>query len=319
MSSPPSSLLASEPIVAAGVLCWRMVDGQPRVLIVRRTQYKDVSVPKGKLDPGETPPETAVRELLEETGVHASIAAPFSDVRYIAGGRPKVVHYWSAEVADDAAADVSGFKKNREIAAVEWMPLAAAQRKATYPHDREMLADLALRLDAGTARTFAVIIARHGKALAPSAWDGPDATRPLMHRGMLQAQRIAPAIAAYGPRRIVTSTAVRCRDTVAPLAALVRVPVREVAGISQDAYGTADSTVEQVIARLLRRGRTEVLCSHGPVIPELVRAIANATTGGSTQALSQAAMLNTGDFAAIHIAPGPRPRLVAIEVHSPEA
>ena len=312
MSSP----LTVAPIIAAGVLCWRVVDGEARVLIVRRTQYKDVSIPKGKLDPGETPPETAVRELLEETGVHASIAAPFSDVRYLAGGKPKVVHYWSSEVLDDAAADVSGFKANDEIAAVEWMPLAEARKKATYPHDAEMLFELKRRIDAGTARTFAIIIARHGKALSPSSWDGPDATRPLMHRGVQQAEGIAPAIAAYGPERIISSTAVRCRETVAPLSALLDVPVREIDGISQDAYGTAGATVEKVIAKRLKQGRTVVLCSHGPVIPELVRAIANATTGGSTQVLSRAASLDTGDFAVIHIAPGPRPRLVATEFHS---
>lgn len=309
--------LSASPVVAAGVLCWRVVGGETRVLIVRRTRYKDVSVPKGKLDPGEIAPEAAVRELLEETGVSASIAAPFSDVRYLAGGRPKVVHYWSAEVVDDAAADLSGFRKNDEIAAVEWMPLAAAKKKATYPHDAEMIAELEQRLDAGVARTFAIIVARHGKALPPGAWDGPDATRPLLHRGMQQAERIAPAIAAYGPRRILTSTAVRCVDTVAPLAELTGLPLRGVEGISQDAHGTAAATVEAVVAKRLRRARTTVLCSHGPVIPEIVRAIANATTGGSTQALSQAASLATGDFAVIHIAPGERPRVVAIELHSP--
>lgn len=313
MSSP----LTASPIIAAGVLCWRIVDGEARVLIVRRTQYKDVSIPKGKLDPGETPPETAVRELLEETGVTASIAAPFSDVRYLAGGKPKVVHYWSAEVADAAAADVSGFKANDEIAAVEWMPLAEARKKATYPHDAEMLHELKRRIDAGTARTFAIIIARHGKALAPESWDGPDATRPLMHRGVQQVEAITTAIAAYGPERIISSTAVRCRETVTPLSALTGVPIREIDGISQDAYGTSASTVEKVIKKRLQRAKTVVLCSHGPVIPELIRAIANATTGGSTQALSQAASLDTGEFAVIHIAPGLRPRLVATEVHSP--
>ena len=310
-----SAAMTAKPIVAAGVLCWRIVDGEPVVLIVRRTQYRDVSVPKGKLDPGELPPETAVRELLEETGLRASIASPFSDVRYLAGGRPKVVHYWSAEVVDDADADVSGFVPNDEIAAVEWMPLAQARRLATYPHDVEMLDELQRRIEAGVARTFAIIIARHGKALPPGAWDGPDASRPLMHRGRQQADQIASAIAAYGPDRIVTSDATRCVETVAPLSALTGVPAKPVHGLSQDAVGTPRSTVEKVIAKRLRRGRTVVLCSHGPVIPELIRAIANATTGGSSQALSQAASLATGDFAAIHIAPGDRPRIVAIEVH----
>lgn len=312
-----STALTAAPIVAAGVLCWRIVDGDPRVLIVRRTQYRDVSVPKGKLDPGELPPETAVRELLEETGLHAAIAAPFSDVRYLAGGRPKVVHYWSAEIADDDAADVSGFVANDEIAAVEWMPLAEARNKATYPHDADMLVELQRRIENGTARTFAIIIARHGKALPPGSWDGPDATRPLMHRGRQQSTRIAPSLAAYGPHRILSSDAVRCLETVAPLSELTGVPVRPTHGISQDAYGSRESTVEKVIAKRLRRGRTVVLCSHGPVIPELIRAIANATTGGSTQTLSNAATLAPGDAAVIHIAPGARPRIVDVEVHTP--
>ena len=67
------SPLAQSPVVAAGVLCWRLVRGQARVLVVRRTRYDDLSVPKGKLDPGEAAPEAAVRELMEETGVAAHL------------------------------------------------------------------------------------------------------------------------------------------------------------------------------------------------------------------------------------------------------
>jgi 8-oxo-dGTP diphosphatase len=56
-------------IVAAGVLCWREQKGNLEVLLVHREKYKDWSFPKGKQDPGELLPETAVREVLEETGI----------------------------------------------------------------------------------------------------------------------------------------------------------------------------------------------------------------------------------------------------------
>ena len=57
-------------VVAGGAVCWKIVDGEVRILLVHRTQHKDVSLPKGKVDPGETVPHTAQREILEETGLH---------------------------------------------------------------------------------------------------------------------------------------------------------------------------------------------------------------------------------------------------------
>ncbi|MFM5904537.1 MAG: NUDIX domain-containing protein, partial [Micrococcales bacterium] len=55
-------------VFAAGAVLWREVDGQLMVALVHRTVYKDWAWAKGKLDPGEVLPQTAVREILEETG-----------------------------------------------------------------------------------------------------------------------------------------------------------------------------------------------------------------------------------------------------------
>jgi 8-oxo-dGTP pyrophosphatase MutT (NUDIX family) len=60
-------------IYAAGAVLWKVVDKELKVLIVHRTQHKDVSIPKGKVDPGETLPETAVREIKEETGLDIAL------------------------------------------------------------------------------------------------------------------------------------------------------------------------------------------------------------------------------------------------------
>lgn len=308
-----------DPVVAAGVVCWRMVGREVKVLLVHRTQHKDVSLPKGKVDPGELLPQTAVRELLEETGVTATLGAPIGRVDYLLpGGRPKVVHYWSAEV-DDHSLELAKFRPNDEIAAIEWVPLAKAVKRVSYPHDVEMIDVLRRRLKAGTARTFAIIIARHGKAVPPDTWDGPDATRPLMHRGSDQAVTIAPAIAGYAPEKIISSTAARCLATIAPLADLLGLPIKAHPGISQDAYEFGEHLVPPIVAKRLKKQHTVVLCSHGPVIPELVREVARLTGTEESPALARARSLGTGDFTVLHVSRRkPGRGLVAVETHSPD-
>src|SRR3954462_2963493 len=100
-STQPSTAVVTTPVLAAGAVVWRVIDGQTKVLLVHRTQHKDVSLPKGKVDPGATLPQTAVREIFEETGLTVTLGAPLGVVEYtLPNGRDKIVHYWSAEVND---------------------------------------------------------------------------------------------------------------------------------------------------------------------------------------------------------------------------
>ena len=93
-----------------------------------RTQHRDTSLPKGKVDPGETLPETAVREIAEETGLVVALGPPLGVVEYqLPNGRDKIVYYWAAEVAELAIAN-STFASNDEIESLHWMsPADAAQ------------------------------------------------------------------------------------------------------------------------------------------------------------------------------------------------
>ena len=75
-STATASATASATVLAAGAVVWKLVDGKARILLVHRTQHKDVSLPKGKVDPGETLPHTAVREIAEETGFDVVLGAP---------------------------------------------------------------------------------------------------------------------------------------------------------------------------------------------------------------------------------------------------
>src|SRR5690606_35501098 len=128
-----------------------------------------------------------------------------------------------------------------------------------------------------TYRTFAIIAHRHGKAVSPTSWDGPDATRPLQDRGALQAVSTASGIAAFRPRKLITSTAARCRATIQPTADLLGLPVKADARISQDAWENGEADVAGVIAKRIAKGKSAVLCSHGPVLPEIIRQLAYQT------------------------------------------
>ncbi|MHB1235413.1 MAG: NUDIX hydrolase, partial [Microbacteriaceae bacterium] len=238
------------PVVAAGAVCWRMAGSELQVLLVHRAERDDISLPKGKVDPGETPPQTAVREVAEETGLTITLGATLGTIEYpLGGGRKKLVHYWVAEVDGTLP---SRFTPNNEIARLEWLPLAQARAKLSYQRDQEVLDRFAERVRTGTVRTFAIIALRHGKAVPESSWDGPDATRPLLHRGIVQANSIAPAIAAWHPVKLISSTATRCLDTIAPLAGLLGLAVKHSAGISQDGYD--GDRVRRVVAKRIRKG-----------------------------------------------------------------
>ncbi|MGV8969896.1 MAG: NUDIX hydrolase [Microbacteriaceae bacterium] len=306
------------PVLAAGAICWRMVDGKVRVLLVHRGDRADVSLPKGKLDPGETLPETAVREIAEETGLSVHLGAPLGTVEYtLSGGREKVVYYWAAEVSEHAL-ELAHFTPNSEIASLEWTSLAKARKKLSFHHDVALVERFAERIKAGTARTFAIIALRHAKAVDPGLWDGPDATRPLMHRGQDQALSIAPGIAAYAPTRIISSTAARCQSTVAPLAKLTGLEVKTTTAISQEAYENGEAAIESVVVKRLKKRATVVLCSHGPVLPEIVSGIAHLTETPLDGALRGAASLSTGEYTVVHIARDASAlSIVAVETHGP--
>lgn len=310
--------IAASPILAAGAICWRLVDGKARILLVHRGDRADVSLPKGKLDPGETLPQTAVREIAEETGLTIALGAPLGTVEYtLPSGKEKVVYYWSAEVSAHAL-ELSKFIPNSEISSVEWVSLGRARKKLTYAHDVDVVDRFARRLAEGRARTFAIIALRHGKAVAPSSWDGPDATRPLLQRGSDQALSLAPAIAAFAPEKLVSSSAVRCASTIAPLAGYLGLPVKETAKISQDAYEAGEASIAETIAKRLKKMQTTVLCSHGPVLPDIIEEVARQTHSEIDSALRSAAMLATGEYTVLHIARDKvTSGLVAIETHGP--
>jgi 8-oxo-dGTP diphosphatase len=131
---------------AAGGVVWRRRDGDVEILVVHRPRYDDWSLPKGKLDPGESWEDAAVREVEEETGLRCRLGEELPSTSYRdRKGRSKVVRYWLMEC--DPGSEGS-FVPNREIDALRWLPSADSDAVLSYPHDAELVRGVRERLAA---------------------------------------------------------------------------------------------------------------------------------------------------------------------------
>jgi 8-oxo-dGTP pyrophosphatase MutT (NUDIX family) len=236
------------------------------VLLVHRPKYDDWSFPKGKLDPGEHTVTAAVREVAEETGLDVRLGPALGPQRYRqSNGRWKSVDYWTARVV--GSDDVSGYRPNAEIDAVEWVRWKDAERRLTYPYDRDTLAEARpLR-----RRTRALVVLRHGKARSRGAWRKDDRLRPLVQLGAAQAQRLVPLLAAFDVTVAHSSSSTRCVQTVAPYAEVTGWPVKLYDELSEE--GATVQGVVDLVDALLDGGESAVLCTHRPVLPTVLDAL----------------------------------------------
>jgi 8-oxo-dGTP diphosphatase len=243
-------------VIAAGAVVVRRSGSE--VLLVHRPKYDDWSFPKGKQDPGEHVTATAVREVREETGLDIVLGRPLPPQLYaVSGGRAKTVHYWSGRVRGDD--DVSGWIANDEIDAVRWVPRDEASRILSYLDDIQLLGTFAEH----PRRTSALVVVRHAEAQPRKTWTGPDPLRPLTSYGEAQATALAPVLAAYGVRRLVSSPSTRCTETLTPAAR--RGPgIETVAALSEEDFARAG--VRPVVDDLLAHRRPAALCTHRPVL-----------------------------------------------------
>jgi len=105
--------------------------------VVHRPLREDWSFPKGKLEPGESFEQCAVREVAEETGFTCRLGTFVGHTEYRdRKDRPKVVAYWVMEV------ESGEFAPGREVDELRWIDLAGATHLLSYDRDRELLVAL---------------------------------------------------------------------------------------------------------------------------------------------------------------------------------
>jgi len=127
---------------AGGVLV-RRLRGRWMMAAIRPAGKKEGvwALPKGLIDPGEKPEETALREVAEETGAHGRSAGKLGDVKYVytwAGEQIfKVVSFYLVRYSGGRLGDVPP-EPRHEVAGVRWLPLDDGPRLLAYGGEREM-------------------------------------------------------------------------------------------------------------------------------------------------------------------------------------
>jgi 8-oxo-dGTP pyrophosphatase MutT (NUDIX family) len=258
----PDIVPVSKAVLAAGAVLWRPNgdSATPEVAIIHRPRYDDWSLPKGKVDPGETEPVTAVREVQEETGYESHLGRRLGAVSYPVEQGIKKVRYW-------AARSVAGeFSPNAEVDELKWLPVTKAIQELVYPHDRKVLR----RFIKQPVDTQTVLIVRHGTAGSKSRYKGDDRKRPLDKHGRAQAESLVGVLLAFGADKLYAADRVRCRQTLEPLAEELGATIDDEPALTEEAYPENRKAARNRVLEIAAAGGTPVICTQGKVIPDLI-------------------------------------------------
>ena len=247
-------------IRAAGGVVWRDDGNVPQVAVIHRDRYDDWTLPKGKLEAGESDLAAAVREVAEETGARVAVTRRLGRVHYLVEGVPKSVRFWAMRY-------LSGeFAAGDEVSDLLWLPVADARARLTYDRERSVLDEFT----AVPVPQSVVALVRHAKAGKRSEWRGDDRLRPLEKIGRRQARTLAEFLRAFAPERIVAADLTRCVQTVEPLAQVSGREVEVVPTFADEAYVNDPDAARSEVLALAKSAASTVMCSQGIAIPGLV-------------------------------------------------
>lgn len=260
--------MATDTIRAAGAVLWRdsrqADSAQLEVAVVHRPRYDDWSLPKGKLDQGETVPAAAAREVFEETGHHCVLGRFLCQVSYPVAGEPKVVDYFSARATSGE------FAPNDEVDELRWLSVEAASALVSRSNDREVLAEFG----ALPADLQSVLLVRHAKAGKRDNWPGDDDLRPLSAAGWRQAGALRTLLPLWRPSRVHSAPRARCVQTVQAIGDDLGTEVVLEHRLSEEGYWPdPDAGLVRFLEIVDARG-VPVVSSQGGVIPDLVARLA---------------------------------------------
>ena len=255
-------------IRAAGALLWREnSELKIEIALIHRPRYDDWSLPKGKLEEGETSLLCAFREVIEETGITPTFGRELGSVEYKEPAGLKRVKYWSAR----APYNSEKFVVNEEVDEIKWLNPDEAHSLATHESDRTIIENF-LALE---PRTDTLIILRHTKALERGDWDGDDSKRTLDERGLQQSERLIQHLQPFAIDEIYSSDYTRCVQTVTPLGQSRELSITQIPNLNEETF-LHDPERAISFANAVKQDEKNILiCSHNPVIPTMVRGILN--------------------------------------------
>lgn len=300
-------------VVAAGAIPWRISSDGLEVLVIHRPRYDDWSWPKGKIDPGETLPECAAREVREEIGLAAPLGIPLPAIHYRVPSGLKVVHYWAVRVNGDRLVP-----DGKEVDRVVWCAPETAAGLLSNPSDVAPLEYLQAAYKDDQLDTWPFIVVRHAKAKPRSSWSKAEGERPLAATGIRQAEAVARLLQAWQPPHVVTSPWRRCVSTVAPYLKISGAKVKLVDALTEHRHARTPKKTAAVIETLLEKQRPVAVCTHRPALPTVLAQLAKRMPGRLRALLPDSdPYLSPGELVVCHVAANHKQRIVAVEQFKP--
>jgi 8-oxo-dGTP diphosphatase len=284
-----ASSKAKEHIFAAGTVIFKGKGLNQKIAVIHRPHREDWSFPKGKIDAPESAPAAAVRETLEETGLHVVLHQSLTPQEYIFDNLPKTVFYWRARLVKPPV-----FVPNDEADQLVWVSLKAALKLLTYEVDRQLAKEAFKAKD-----TKPLILLRHATAEKRIEWSDryskaipPDSFRPLTPAGIMQSHLIGDLLSAFGINKVVSSDSIRCVATVSPYAASQELALEAHQNLSELGWEFNNKSGLKLIRKLAMLNQPVVICGHRPALPALAQAIGDEFDFGDIDAsLPPAGML----------------------------
>ncbi|WP_154606031.1 MULTISPECIES: NUDIX hydrolase [Arthrobacter] len=300
-------------VYAAGALCWRVKKKKLELLLIHRQRYDDWSWPKGKLDKGETLSECAVREVYEEVGLPITLGIPLPTIRYAVKPGVKEVHYWAGAVDD-----MPPMPDGKEVDTALWCSPNKARGLLSNPSDIEPLEALIAAHEADALGTWPLLIVRHAKAKPRSAWTRAEGERPLAATGKRQALYLQRLLMSWHPAKILTSGWMRCIATISPYAQATKAKVKVVPCLTEADHKRNPAKAGAVVERLLAKSSAVAVCTHRPVLPTILGALAARMDPALAAKLPIAdPYLAPGEVLVAHVSIAEPGRIVALERHKP--
>ena len=252
----------SKIILAAGALVWRKSkEKKIEIAVIHRPKYNDWTIPKGKVELNESSIACAYREVIEETSIETEFGMYLGEVKYQSLDGPKQVSFWSAQVVKE-----NTFTPNSEVDAIKWVEAAKAAKFLSLDSDREILS----KFNKLKYESKPLVLLRHAKALSRDEWQGDDDDRPLDSLGQMQAKRLLSIYQAFNLEQIHTSDAIRCYDTVEPMAKALGLRLEVSNKLSESAFKKDKEDAFDYARDLIKSDKRALLCSHNPILPKVL-------------------------------------------------
>ena len=252
----------SKIILAAGALVWRKSkEKKIEIAVIHRPKYNDWTIPKGKVELNESSIACAYREVIEETSIETEFGMYLGEVKYQSLDGPKQVSFWSAQVVKE-----NTFTPNSEVDEIKWVEAAKAAKFLSLDSDREILS----KFNKLKYESKPLVLLRHAKALSRDEWQGDDDDRPLDSLGQMQAKRLLSIYQAFNLEQIHTSDAIRCYDTVEPMAKALGLRLEVSNNLSESAFKKDKEDAFDYARDLIKSDKRALLCSHNPILPKVL-------------------------------------------------